>query len=739
MQINLFINLTRMTLLLAFIWLFGAMLNLAYATEPVQVRTTDESDTAMPSSANSEQFKTLEAGYLKLLAADPLHTGTLHALLGLYRQHAMWNKMQITIAQLAPAQRTALGPALIQIESTLLQDQAEVLLLNGLDDQAIKFLEQAGLIDADNSDIFLKLARQYARRGGAAMGHELLDNFLLAHMQQPEALNAYVSFRIEHGESGATMPAFSQLKNSRRELITSLINSGNRPQALQQLTAWAAQPSAVDVALGMHLSEMLSSMGEYTLALMCIDAVLVAHPDKPYLLNDAWKMAERGGLLDQEIIYLKRLALAESVTKPMTNKQDTLANASIDLDSLSIDALGDGLGSPYKIERDWKEKKLAALMDRRTRWLSSAVDMRSRSGTTGLSQFDSIEIPLEFKTPWHSNEEIFFRADLIKLDAGDVAPTHTGFGSLLFCQPNCSAVQLPQAVQGISYNVGYQRNSFVADIGRTASGFPVSNFVGGLQIKGDLGKLGYSVIASRRPITASLLSYAGAHDPNTGQVWGGVVATGVRAGLSLDQGGTFGFWSTLGWHNLTGRNVQFNRRIQLMAGEQWRVINEENRRLVLGVTGIIWNFSENAGEYTFGHGGYYSPNRFRLVSLPVTYAQRTPRFSYLLRAAVSAFHAESETADFFPTDSTLQSQALLLGATPTYAGGVSNGTGYSLRAAGEYQLTSKLFVGGLLAVDRSQNYAPNQALFYLRYSWDRPGAQPVFIPLEPVEPSSRFD
>ncbi|MEQ1813156.1 MAG: cellulose synthase subunit BcsC-related outer membrane protein [Candidatus Nitrotoga sp.] len=659
MQINLLINLTRITLLPAFIWLFGATLNLAYAAKPLQTHTSNEPGAVMLSSAD--------------------------------------------------------------------------------DDQAIKFLEQAVLVDTDNPDVFLKLARQYARRGDAAMGHKLLDNFLLAHMQQPEALNAYVNFRIEHGESGAVMPALSQLKNNRRERITSLIDSGNRPQALQQLAAWAAQPSAVDIALGMHLGEMLSGMGEYTLALKCIDAVLVAHPDKPYLLNDAWKMAERGGLLDQEIIYLKRLVLAESVTKPVTNEQDTPANAGTDLDNPNIDGLGDNLGSPYKIERDWKEKKLAALMDRRTRWFSSAVDVLSRNGTTGLSQFDSIEVPLEFKTPWHSDEEIFFRADLIKLDAGDVAPTYTGFGSMLFCQPNCSAAQLPQAVQGVSYNVGYQRNNFVADIGRTAGGFPVRNFVGGLQVKGDLGKFGYSVIASRRPVTASLLSYAGAHDPNTGQVWGGVVATGVRAGLSLDQGGTFGFWSTLGWHNLTGRNVQLNRRIQLMAGEQWRIINEENRRLVLGVTGIIWNFSENTGEYTFGHGGYYSPNRFRLVSLPVTYARRMPRFSYLLRTAVSAFHAKSQTADFFPTDGSLQSQALLLGATPIYTGGVSNGTGYSLRAAGEYQLTSRLFVGGLLAVDRSQNYAPNQALFYLRYSWDRPGAQPVLIPLEPVEPSSRFN
>jgi hypothetical protein len=215
-----------------------------------------------------------------------------------------------------------------------------------------------------------------------------------------------------------------------------------------------------------------------------------------------------------------------------------------------------------------------------------------------------------------------------------------------------------------------------------------------------------------------------------------VVATGGNFGLSLDKGETFGFWSSAGLHSLTGRNVQTNGRTQLMAGGQWRVVNEENRLLSVGLTGMYWHFTENAGEYTFGHGGYYSPLNYRSLSLPVAYAGRLPRFSYLLRAAVSASQAQMRDAPYYPTISVSQLSANFI--MPGYAGGSSSGRGYSLKAAGEYQVEPKLFVGGMLSLDRSQSYAPNRLMFYLRYSLDHPAAQPVFMPPEPVESSSQF-
>lgn len=778
------------------------------------------------------QYKIAESNYRKALSIDPLQTNAITGLIELYRQQGMAAKVQLTIAQLTPAQRDALGTSLKHIEVTMLQDQSDIRLAKGQTDQAIKYLEQAVQVDSDDPALHFKLANLYASRIELSKGRLLLEDFQSRHPDDPEAQYMLAQYLSDRGDTRNALKHLNQIDpvklttgmismqqrltfeilapeiesrikagkrqeaiellseaetfttasdeqlmivafgwaeigevaqgrnlydkvqnaraepltfnglntNSRNGLIRILIASGNRDQALQQMDAWAALPSANDIQTGSKLANTYADLGEYPRAKTRIDAVLAAHPETTYVLYDAWKIAQRTGHTDDEIDYLKKLVIAEPSQRQVDSKYSAEPANKPDTSFLTYENIGTGIyGSESRIQRDWKENRLARLIDRRSRWLSSALDVRNRTGTAGLSEFHSVEIPIEYKTTWHIDDEVYFRADLVKLNTGNVVSTSNDFGSMLLCPAACGSAPLNQEARGVSVLVGYQHNEISMDIGSTPQAFPVSNIVGGIQHKGDLGEFGYSLETSRRPITASLLSFAGTKDPNTGKVWGGVVATGGRLGLSLDAGGTFGFWSSIGLHSLTGRNVLTNQRLQFMAGEQWRVINEGNRRLVIGLTGMYWDFSENAGEYSFGHGGYYSPHNYRSLALPISYMARSPRFSYLLRAAISASRSQTRAGLFYPTDPALQSQAVALGSVdPTYAAGTSGGRGYSLRAAWEYQATPQLFIGGLFAMDRSDFYAPNQALLYLRYSIDHPGAQPVFLPPEPVEPSSQF-
>lgn len=885
--------------------------------------------------AERGQFKEAESSYRKALSVNPLDTGAISGLVDLYRRQGMHAKVQLTVAQLTSAQRSALGATLKRIESTMLQDQADQRLAKGQEDQAIKYLEQAVQVDADDPLLHFKLAEQYAHRGSIAMGQALLEDFLARHPNDPDALYALAQYQSGQGDIANALKSISRIeaaklspdmnllrqrltmknleqeakslmrsgrendarkmlseaeavspadeesmlavalawaeigdvaharnlfdkakashispsvswhlryanflalidselelreelkiiaaipslspaeqaslaelqesaavrladkqtlagdatlahqtlapflqqkpdqerllladarafraesrwqaalvaymhilksdklnREARSGLIGALAASGGGAKALQQLDEWAADSTASEVYIGLPISSMYADLGKYDRAKELVDGLLVAHPEAVYVLYDAWKMAQREGRADHEIDYLKKLVIAEPYIRPGSSPASPQEGT--EKHAIANEHVGIGeFGSPARIQRDWKERKLAELIDRRSDWLSSAFDLRYRSGTSGLSAFHSVEIPLEYKTPWHNNDEVFFRADLVKLNAGIADSANDRFGGMLLCQPTCAAAPLGQDAQGMSFTAGYQQGDLSADIGVTPPNFPVSNVVGSIRQKGDLGEFGYSIEAERRPVTASFLSFAGTKDPYSGRLWGGVVATGGNLGISLDKGGDFGFWSSFGWHNLTGRNVQPNRRIQIMAGEQWRVINGENRRLVIGVTGMYWNFAENAGEYTFGHGGYYSPQKYRSLALPITYTARTPRLSYMLRGSVSASRTQMEEAQFFPTDGAMQQDALAL-TTPIYTGGPSKGTGHSLTAAWEYQVSPELFAGGLFSIDRSDFYAPNRALIYLRYSLDHPGAQPVFIPPEPMEPSSQF-
>lgn len=798
-----------------------ALFNLACAG--IQAEDANALISRAQTQHDNKQYSAAEISYKKALTIDPLDTRAITGMIELYRKQGMAAKVQLFIAQLSAEQRAALGGGLKRIEATMLQDQADLRIAKGQDDQAIKYLEQAVQVDADDPWLHFKLANQYARRGSISMGLTLLENFATGHPGNTDALYALALYQSDRGDTGNALKNLNRIESEKRSpdmnllyqrlsvknlgpaskslmqtgnksaaqkmladaevaspgnieltlavafawaeigevergralfekvktdqtfdgldndarsgLIKILISSDKHAEAIQQLDAWASSPTANDIPVGSHLADLYLDIGEYGRAKQQIDTLLAMHPEASYVLYDAWKMAQRAGQLDDEIDYLKKLVIAEPSIQTLPGE------ATPPTKPLAYEAVGiDEFGSINKIQRDWKEKKLAALIDRRSRWFSSAMDIRNRSGTAGLSEFHSVEIPLEYKAPWHSDDEVFFRADLIRLNAGSVAPTNRDFGSMQLCQPSCTAASFNQQVQGVSFTAGYQRDDFGADIGTTPRSFAVANIVGGIQHKGDLGPFGYSIETSRRPITASFLSYAGSMDPNTGKIWGGVVASGARVGLSLDGGNTFGFWSSAGLHSLTGRNVQTNRRVQLMAGEQWRMINEENRRFVLGLTGMYWDFSENAGEYSFGHGGYYSPHNYRSLSLPVTYTARSPRFSYLLRAAVSASYSQTRAALLYPTDSALQTQAESLRAStpPSYSGGWGYGQGYSLSAGGEYQIEPQLFVGGLLSLDKTASYSPNQILIYLRYSLDHAGARPVYLPPEPVEASSQF-
>jgi tetratricopeptide (TPR) repeat protein len=393
-----------------------------------------------------------------------------------------------------------------------------------------------------------------------------------------------------------------------------------------------------------------------------------------------------------------------------------------------------------------KYRALAETLDANSAWLAGAVDLRTRSGSAGKSQYAMTETPLEYRRPWRDGNRVFMQAAIVHGNAGTLDLAATGdaarFGSVLLCQPVCGTGGVAQTVDGLGLMAGIERDGQRADIGVTPLGFPVQNLVGGVLQKGDLGAFSYSVDASRRAVTGSVLSYAGARDPRTGAVWGGVLANGVRFGLSRDDGGSFGAWSSLGLHRLTGRNVQANDRMQLMGGAYWRVINEDDRQLSVGSNLLYWRFSQNAGEYTFGHGGYYSPQRFASLALPVTFGQRTARLSYTIRGALSASRSTTAGADYFPTRPDLQAQADALqavgGSDAHYTASTGRGVGRSLAAAIEYQLQPKLFVGGRFEIDRSTDYAPNRLLLYFRYDLDRSAARPVALPPEPLTPASQF-
>ncbi|NDU86332.1 MAG: tetratricopeptide repeat protein [Ferrovum sp.] len=501
-------------------------------------------------------------------------------------------------------------------------------------------------------------------------------------------------------------------------------------------------------------AEQLEGEQHYAEAESTLGPVLETNPDNQEAQTVENRLARRTGNLDKAIQGIeKELAvdsaapaayesLAQAKIYPERVASSHLTNSDqtpVTLAEIDITAHEADSATPPTSGDSWQYKNQAEMQDERDTWLSGGYDVESRSGTAGQSQFVSHQIPIELKGPVGVGGEWFARTDQVDVGAGtlNLADTYATatFGSMLICQQhnNCPN-PASQYAFGRSYTVGYMDEQNRLDMGTTPIGFPIVNWVGGYRRVGDWGPYSWSAEVARRAVTQTLLSYAGTIDPRTGQLWGGVLSTGAKLGLSLDHGGTWGYWSNIGIHQLTGTNVQSNTEALLMAGVTRRLINEDDRMLSTGLTGTMWHYSQDSGEFTYGQGGYYSPQFYTSLAVPLTYAQRYTRFSYMMRGSVFTAWARTNSSPYYPLNPAYE----LAAGNPSYNTSSGTSFGYSAMANMEYQLTTNLFIGDSLSVVRSPYYAPNYAILYFRYAIDKTPALPVGLQPVPVIPTSQF-
>lgn len=374
--------------------------------------------------------------------------------------------------------------------------------------------------------------------------------------------------------------------------------------------------------------------------------------------------------------------------------------------------------------------------------------VRTRQGEEGLGKLTDIQAPVEYRFPV-GDGRMALRATPVSLDAGTPgssydASSRFGGGPVAALQQAAGLTGSAgsQSQSGVGLAVAYESERLQADLGTTPLGFQHTDINAGLKFKGPINsEVSYSADVSRRPVTDSLLSFAGARDARTGQTWGGVSATGGRLELTWDNGdyGAYGYGS---FHTLTGENVASNTRMEGGGGLYWRLLRTPDSELTAGVNFTGIGYDKNLRYFTYGHGGYFSPQQFFAASVPVSWTQRSGRLSYLVKGSLGVQRFKEDSASYFPTNSSLQSaaqqaaiDAAAFGLTSNtngavYPGQTKTGLGYSLAAAMEYQIAPQLTLGGQLAMDNARDYRQLMGGVYLRYAF-HPYSGPVAYPLTP--------
>ena len=235
-----------------------------------------------------------------------------------------------------------------------------------------------------------------------------------------------------------------------------------------------------------------------------------------------------------------------------------------------------------------------------------------------------------------------------------------------------------------------------------------------------------SVEGFHRPVTASLLSYAGRIDPGTGRLWGGVMESGL-AGRVGRYTRTTSLSLSLRASALDGADVESNRRLSVrLAGD--RVMGHPFLgELTMGAAIGFQAYAHNLLAYTAGNGGYFSPQSYTTLALPVEWTRRDDEQAWRLQLAPTLTRRHDATAPWYPLDPLAMAAVIAADGDPHVAGGTVNGFSIAVALVYERRFTTGI-VGFAFEHDRSDYYRPISVKVYYRPNV-RPGE--IYAPFLP--------
>ncbi|MBL6454955.1 BCSC C-terminal domain-containing protein [Belnapia sp. T6] len=387
------------------------------------------------------------------------------------------------------------------------------------------------------------------------------------------------------------------------------------------------------------------------------------------------------------------------------------------------------------------QRELLAVRDEAAARIQGGIGYRTRSGTAGRDRLEEVSAPVEASIgSGVLGGRVTATMTPVSIDAGKMGGnniddlrsygTNAVAGSLQGTNASPSAAERSRLVardtqaSGVALGLGYSQEGFRADVGTSPIGFRQQNLLGGVEWAPALSStVRLRLTAEQRSVTDSVLSWSGVRDPNSGRSWGGVVRTGGRAQLEYGSG-PVGLYAGAGYSVFNGQNTASNSRFEAGAGASYMVWKRPEDELQTGLDLVYFGYDKNQRLYTYGNGGYFSPQSYFAANIPVDYRGRSGDLAYRIGGTIGYQSYKEDAARYFPTDAGLQAQLeSSLGADPTARASqpARSGSGIigGVRGDIEYSVTPNLRIGALLRYDRTANWNEARGLFFARYRFDQ--------------------
>ena len=319
------------------------------------------------------------------------------------------------------------------------------------------------------------------------------------------------------------------------------------------------------------------------------------------------------------------------------------------------------------------DNMMEQLTDKTATWARGAVSVRGRDGESGMSKLTEIKAPLQWSTVPFGDSRLDLNVTPISLNAGSSSEESSrrfGTGALIQGEvakdlynsstttppelPNIDKIKVPsqgsQSTAGVEVAMALTGEQYKLDVGSTPLGQDLNTVVGGVQWSPQLTDyLKLILTGERRAVVDSLLSYVGVEDKYSGKKWGQVTKNGGSAQLSYDDGDA-GFYAGVGLYNYIGENVPSNDNFTGNAGFISVHIHADDRELKTGISMTYMDFSKNLSYFSYGQGGYFSPQDYISVSFPVDYTQKFDNWNMSVGASMGYQSYSQDESPYFPTD-----------------------------------------------------------------------------------------
>ncbi len=359
---------------------------------------------------------------------------------------------------------------------------------------------------------------------------------------------------------------------------------------------------------------------------------------------------------------------------------------------------------------------------------------RRRSGEAGLSQLDEIKGSARFSTDAPGGR-VYVKAEASVIDAGRASQSgQARFGlnglieaaAIVAEEPSVFPSAETQNASGVAFTAGYESDVVKLEGGTTPVGMGKTKATFHAEATPKLtDTVRAKAFAELQPVTDSVLSYAGTRDPVTGMRWGQVMRTAGGAGLSYDEEGN-GVYAEGRYYRFRGTNVARNDGFEANVGGYLRVYHAARSNLTVGLNVNYQGYDKSQNYFTWGNGGYFSPQNFISVGFPVNYTMEDEMFDIRASFTPGFQSYKQDQTNLYPINDEAQAALDLLKTANndvrSYYDSISK-TGFAVSSdlSIYYKLSPTTRIGGEASYNTFGSYDEFRSLLGVRQNFGSTG------------------